>query len=132
MAGVAGRAGQTFSRNNDQCAVWQPAGAAAAARAPTVSWQCSELRAQHLGRLTNISGGYVSVIDTVLQITSRRLAEVSLTDLRVPLAWRGSAGQPGGQARYAVVCLVSCGGQIYDSGLIMEDRGHTDNQTGGG
>ena len=59
-------------RNNDQCAVWQPAGAAAAARAPTVSWQCSELRAQHLGRLTNISSGYVSVIDTVFQLTKIR------------------------------------------------------------
>lgn len=57
---------------------------------------------------------------------TRRLAEVSLSDVRVPLAWRGSAGQLGGQARYAVFCLVSCGDQIYDSGLVMVDRSHTD------
>jgi len=53
-----------------------------------------------------------------------RLAEVSLSDLRIPLAWK--QGDLGDNKKFAVFCIVRSGTQVYDTGLITIDRSVTD------
>ena len=41
------------------------------------------------------------------------MAEVSLTDLRIPLAWRQqSEANLGDRKKFAIFCTVSCGAQV--------------------
>ena len=41
-----------------------------------------------------------------------RLAEVSLTDLRIPLAWRQSQDNLGDKRKFAIFCTVTSGAQV--------------------
>ena len=42
------------------------------------------------------------------------MAEVSLTDLRIPLAWRQqSEANLGDRKKFAIFCTVSCGAQVH-------------------
>ena len=42
------------------------------------------------------------------------MAEVSLTDLRIPLAWRQqSEANLGDRKKFAIFCTVSCGAQVW-------------------
>ena len=48
------------------------------------------------------------------------MAEVSLTDLRIPLAWRQqSEANLGDRKKFAIFCTVSCGAQVYYWYLIF-------------
>ena len=41
------------------------------------------------------------------------MAEVSLTDLRIPLAWRQqSEANLGDRKKFAIFCTLSCGAQV--------------------
>jgi len=53
-----------------------------------------------------------------------RLAEVSLSDLRIPLAWkhRDNLTDMGDNKKFAVFCIVRSGTQVYDTGLVIIDR----------
>ena len=44
-----------------------------------------------------------------------RLAEVSLTDLRIPLAWRQSQDNLGEKRKFAIFCTVTSGAQVSTS-----------------
>jgi len=56
-----------------------------------------------------------------------RMAEVSLTDLRIPLAWRQqSEANLGDRKKFAIFCTVSCGAQIFDTGVKVVDRNCAD------
>ncbi|CAB1445756.1 unnamed protein product [Pleuronectes platessa] len=54
--------------------------------------------------------------------------KVALSDLRVPLMWKDSEyfKNKGELHRCAVFCLLQCGTEIYDTGLVMVDRTLTD------
>eukprot|EP00092_Neocalanus_flemingeri_P041723 GFUD01045444.1.p1 GENE.GFUD01045444.1~~GFUD01045444.1.p1 ORF type:complete len:466 (-),score=129.25 GFUD01045444.1:22-1419(-) len=58
-----------------------------------------------------------------------RLAEVSLSDLRIPLAWkqRDQLSEMGDNKKFAVFCIIRSGTQVYDTSLISPiDRSVTD------
>ena len=57
-----------------------------------------------------------------------RLAEVSVSDLRIPLAWkhRDHLTDMGDNKKFAVFCIVRSGTQVYDTGLISIDRSVAD------
>ena len=55
-----------------------------------------------------------------------RLAEVSLTELRIPLAWRDRDLSLGDGRRFAIFCTVSAGAQILDTGVKIVDRNCVD------
>ena len=48
------------------------------------------------------------------------MAEVSLTDLRIPLAWRQqSEANLGDRKKFAIFCTVSCGAQVRCSLIFL-------------
>jgi len=58
-----------------------------------------------------------------------RLAEVSLSDLRIPLAWKQRdhiSDLAGDNKKYAVFCIVRSGTQVYDTAMVTIDRSVTD------
>jgi len=53
-----------------------------------------------------------------------RLAEVSLSDLRIPLAW--TQGETTDKHKYVIFCTLSSGAQVFDTGLVLVDPSHPD------
>ncbi|KAM4634061.1 rhotekin-like [Polymixia lowei] len=56
------------------------------------------------------------------------VGKVAISDLRIPLMWKDSEyfKNKGELHRCAVFCLFQCGGEIYDTDLVMVDRTLTD------
>ena len=58
-----------------------------------------------------------------------RLAEVSLSDLRIPLAWKQRdqiSDLAGDNKKFAVFCIVRSGTQVYDTAMVTIDKSVTD------
>ena len=59
----------------------------------------------------------LSLVTKGSYVRSKRsqLAEVSLTDLRIPLAWRQSQDNLGDKRKFAIFCTVTSGAQVSTS-----------------
>ena len=49
-------------------------------------------------------------------------AKIAISDIRIPLMWRDSDRQRGGDSRrqYAVFCMLTIGTEIYDTVLLKD------------
>jgi len=61
-----------------------------------------------------------------VRVKRSRMAEVSLTDLRIPLAWRQSQENLSDRRKFAIFCSVTSGAQIFDTGVKIVDRNCAD------
>ena len=52
-----------------------------------------------------------------VRVKKSRKAEVSLTDLRIPLAWKQSQENLSDTRKFAIFCIVTSGAQIFDTGV---------------
>jgi len=55
-----------------------------------------------------------------------RQAEVSLTDLRIPLAWRHSEQNLSDKSKFAIFCTITSGTQIFDTSVKIVDSSCAD------
>ena len=61
-----------------------------------------------------------------VRVKKSRKAEVNLTDLRIPLAWRQSQENLSDTRKFAIFCIVTSGAQIFDTGVKIVDRNCAD------